>query len=272
MECVNNKYGTNCDIECERGCLNNICDDKGECSCKSGFTGDKCDRCEEGKYGNLCDIKCPVGCENNKCIDDGKCFACKAGENRSNGFSAGYYGEWCDMKCSSNCLHSTCSREYGECSHGCKTGYKGANCSLVISHAVEAQDNKEVTIGVSVGGCSFIIIVILVITIVFLTKRLKRQETANAILRSNIKDSTNMSYAVVRDNELNSNNSVTTPVEVNETAAVYESLTASDGDASRLCSADYSSLELQIIPELQLPEAQTLQVDPSNLYYNVSAK
>ena len=30
------------------------CDDDGACTCKPGFTGDKCDECSPGHFGVLC--------------------------------------------------------------------------------------------------------------------------------------------------------------------------------------------------------------------------
>ena len=36
------------------------CDDKGDCTCKSGFTGSKCNECIPGLDGDNCD-KCAVG-------------------------------------------------------------------------------------------------------------------------------------------------------------------------------------------------------------------
>ena len=49
------------DCKCNpNGSTSMSCDDKGDCTCKSGFTGSKCDECIPGLGGDNCD-KCAVG-------------------------------------------------------------------------------------------------------------------------------------------------------------------------------------------------------------------
>ena len=59
-DCRHGFWGSACQHNCSHGCFNSSCvKDTGVCEtgeCRTGFTGEKCDRCVSGKNGHNCDM------------------------------------------------------------------------------------------------------------------------------------------------------------------------------------------------------------------------
>ncbi|XP_050400298.1 scavenger receptor class F member 1 [Patella vulgata] len=96
--------------ECEKGCLNNVCNStNGVCS----------DGCRAGFYGQRCDRECEKGCIDNACNSaNGVC---------SEGCRAGFYGQRCDSECG-RCRNKPCDKRTGRCTEGCEAGWGGSLC------------------------------------------------------------------------------------------------------------------------------------------------
>ncbi|XP_055956223.1 multiple epidermal growth factor-like domains protein 10 [Patella vulgata] len=106
--CPDGNYGEDCEKKCNINCKDGLCNSTtGNCNtCKSGFTGDKCETCQQGKYGDNCQQNCSTGCLNNNC-------------SKSNGT--------CGSKCSSNCS-AVCDKSSGMCRQ-CKPNTVGPYCN-----------------------------------------------------------------------------------------------------------------------------------------------
>ncbi|XP_055956253.1 multiple epidermal growth factor-like domains protein 10 [Patella vulgata] len=62
------KYGTNCQEICSSGCQDNICTRyNGYCTCKTNFSGNKCESCIQvcTRYNGYC--TCKTNFSGNKC-------------------------------------------------------------------------------------------------------------------------------------------------------------------------------------------------------------
>ncbi|XP_062619897.1 protein draper-like [Saccostrea cucullata] len=88
---------------------------------------------KDGFYGQNCDLTCPLHCQDRRChITNGTCLGCTAGwigEFCNKTCNEGWYGDKCSRHCSFNCQRGVCHNVHGECSYGCKPGWKGSNCS-----------------------------------------------------------------------------------------------------------------------------------------------
>ncbi|XP_055956250.1 cell death abnormality protein 1-like, partial [Patella vulgata] len=103
---------------------NNICTkDNGNCTCKTNFSGNKCDSCTQGRYGTGCyhGTNCKTRCSSN-CTEEcnkstGRCIEC----------ISGIFGDDCNKPCPVNCSE-TCTRDEGKCG-GCKPNTVGLYCN-----------------------------------------------------------------------------------------------------------------------------------------------
>ncbi|XP_065190227.1 uncharacterized protein LOC135821090 isoform X2 [Sycon ciliatum] len=129
LSCVCNRtstYGQYCEKACK--CLNQgRCDNKGECSCPKGFTGDKCQLvvCTHPwvKKNKVCECtarldgpNCTEAC---KCLNDGQCT-----ENGTCICRKGFHGDQCQHTC--KCLNDGQCTENGTCI--CRKGFHGDQC------------------------------------------------------------------------------------------------------------------------------------------------
>lgn len=139
-ECLDNRFGSNCQSFCTDTCiLNGNCFDglegNGSCTCSPGYIGEQCSECEKDHFGSNCQ-SCPVCSEHGECIDgitgSGECV-CSTGWSGAlcDTCATGYYGDLCQYSCSSSCTL------YGKCDDGfsgngtcldCNTGVTGDEC------------------------------------------------------------------------------------------------------------------------------------------------
>uniref|UniRef100_H0ZBT3 Laminin subunit alpha 5 n=1 Tax=Taeniopygia guttata TaxID=59729 RepID=H0ZBT3_TAEGU len=109
----------------------------GQCFCKTGVTGQHCDRCEEGYYGfegcsgcRRCD--CDVGAVGSSChVQSGQC-SCLPGVSgsRCHQCAPGYwgFGQGGCTKC--ECRGGSCDPRSGECT--CPNGLTGKQCDVCL--------------------------------------------------------------------------------------------------------------------------------------------
>uniref|UniRef100_A0A8C3D588 Laminin subunit alpha 5 n=1 Tax=Corvus moneduloides TaxID=1196302 RepID=A0A8C3D588_CORMO len=109
----------------------------GQCFCKTGVTGQHCDRCEEGYYGfegcsgcRRCD--CDVGAVGSSChVQSGQC-SCLPGVSgsRCHQCAPGYwgFGQGGCTKC--ECRGGSCDPRTGECT--CPNGLTGKQCDVCL--------------------------------------------------------------------------------------------------------------------------------------------
>jgi hypothetical protein len=100
LECVDGKWGRNCEKDCPEKCL----------SCISETN---CTKCKVGSYfsDGEC-LNCSINCRNISCnAESGVCdFGCKNG----------YWGKFCKERCLKSCSNRTCDNKNGACGHGSK--------------------------------------------------------------------------------------------------------------------------------------------------------
>ncbi|XP_052765088.1 uncharacterized protein LOC128206565 isoform X2 [Mya arenaria] len=108
---------SHCSQACSVGCVDQLCEDDGECNCTSVFEGATCTTCIQGKYGENCTLNCTY--ENCRCTFDDGCDSCKVG----------YYNTstQCTTSCSNGCVDGECF-ENGNCS--CLPNFNGTTCIL----------------------------------------------------------------------------------------------------------------------------------------------
>ncbi|XP_060570286.1 cell death abnormality protein 1-like [Ruditapes philippinarum] len=100
LECVDGKWGKNCEKDCSDKCLSCISDTN-------------CTKCKDGNYfsDGKC-LDCSTNCQNISCnAESGVCnFGC----------NQGYWGKFCDKHCPDNCFQNKCNVENGMCMPRCK--------------------------------------------------------------------------------------------------------------------------------------------------------
>nr|CAB3263371.1 laminin subunit alpha-2 [Phallusia mammillata] len=123
----------------------------GQCSCRPGVYGRKCDACESGHYLSAEERMC-VACEcdatgslSEQCGADGSCI-CRSGVEgrRCNSCARGYFA-FSELGCiECNCQHTNgnCDTQTGECI--CPTNTHGSECSQCVENAFGID---------SVNGC-----------------------------------------------------------------------------------------------------------------------
>ncbi|XP_066523931.1 stabilin-2 [Hoplias malabaricus] len=135
--CCPGYWGNDC-MECPGSaanpCSNNgVCSDgmggNGTCTCKAGFVGTACEKCDENLYGSTCSNVCT--CKNGLCNSGVK------GDGHCTCFS-GYTGPDCDqelpgcaaLRCKPNAL---CFEDFasGTLRCKCKPGYTGLECTSI---------------------------------------------------------------------------------------------------------------------------------------------
>lgn len=168
-DCIDGRYGENCEFQCEEGCNKTICrKDDGYCGeCKVGYFGDKCEgkcpenckrcnkttgiceECEDGFYGEKCELNCSAHCKEGKCdIVTGEC-QCEeffTGELCDRCID-GHTGENCTEKCAPGCEDGKCERD-GSCN--CTTGFYSLICNETCP---ENCDLNEVNCDKKTGNC-----------------------------------------------------------------------------------------------------------------------
>lgn len=160
-QCKNGWYGSQCQFNCNSGCMNNTCDViSGKCNCRTGFVGDQCENCETGKFGTDCNDSCPDNCHGNKCErKTGSCFRCISSD--FNGAKCSQcahdkHGENCLENCPSTCIQKsgirTCDVTFGHCVLGCIDGYHGSSCNNTCSEFC-IDDLCDQNHGTCIKGC-----------------------------------------------------------------------------------------------------------------------
>nr|XP_022311497.1 uncharacterized protein LOC111116787 isoform X2 [Crassostrea virginica] len=133
--CENDKFGQNCSETCGNCFENKTCNHvNGTCAggCAAGFMTELCNTsCKDGQYGRDCQFNCSGNCLKEEVCDkeNGACESC----------AEGYHGGKCDKRCETGkyglncttncgaCLNDTdCHHVTGNCSSGCKNGWKDA--------------------------------------------------------------------------------------------------------------------------------------------------
>ena len=135
--------------QCSEGCIDGKCDDKnGNCDCKEGYTGPKCDS------------KCEVNCDG--CNQNGTCIKCK--DNK-------YFGPKCETPCD-KCPNGTCTID-GLCinqndncldeqlfgpscnktCNDCKSCDRGGNCTTCNNSFIYGKKCSEKCENCPDGGC-----------------------------------------------------------------------------------------------------------------------
>jgi len=135
-------WGTQCNLTCSSGCVNNTCH-KADGSCV----------CIEGNFGKQCQHECAYTCASSS-LDmnqtlcnhiTGECTHCQTG----------YFGRFCENQCSKSCDQTKCYAEDGNCSMGCILNYYGPRCEFSCSTNCKGTNNWVVcdANGTCLGGC-----------------------------------------------------------------------------------------------------------------------
>ncbi|XP_076448474.1 uncharacterized protein LOC143285136 [Babylonia areolata] len=129
--CKAGQYGSSCDGRCSKGCQDTCDTTDGRCTCKPGWSGYRCEECEDGYYGDQCAETCGL-CAGNRPCDrkTGRCHRCQGSQQMpfcKTMCKAGQYGSSCDGRCSKGC-QDTCDTTDGRCT--CKPGWSGNRCEV----------------------------------------------------------------------------------------------------------------------------------------------
>nr|XP_022311506.1 multiple epidermal growth factor-like domains protein 10 isoform X2 [Crassostrea virginica] len=133
--CETDKFGQNCSETCGNCFENKTCNHvNGTCAggCAAGFMTELCNTsCKDGQYGRDCQLNCSGNCLNMEICDkqNGACESCAEGYQGvkcDDRCETGRYGLNCTRNCGA-CLNDTdCHHVTGNCSSGCKNGWKDA--------------------------------------------------------------------------------------------------------------------------------------------------
>ena len=115
------------------------CYDTGDCICKHGFDGSKCDKCKEGFTGNKCDECKPniTGHDCNQCKPNYFNYPLCQGMSQQILFLKKILPIFSILECVCNSDGSTsldCDEDYGNCS--CKEGFAGIKCHECMPNVV----------------------------------------------------------------------------------------------------------------------------------------
>ncbi|XP_060583622.1 proprotein convertase subtilisin/kexin type 5-like [Ruditapes philippinarum] len=230
-----NKYEDDCSLSCPDNCI----------SCTSYYN---CSICNDGFYNgrqypssDVVAYDCQHACSSNcaTCSGPSSCNTCKNGFYIGRNPENNKYTEDCSISCPDTCdLCDNC--EVGkngsvDCVNSCSVGCENKNCT----YTGECPRCKERFTGVKCDRC------------------------VDATTDTDTRPADVYQPTTVYDTDTH-----TRQADVNQPTSVYESLTATG--VNRF--ADYSSLELQDVPTLELPNDHTVKLDPGVQYYNVSAK
>ncbi|XP_053386861.1 scavenger receptor class F member 1-like isoform X2 [Mercenaria mercenaria] len=223
--CKNRYYGSICQFECSVGCSTGTCKkNDGTCSsCKTGFTGNKCDSCITAKHGANCDLDCPRSCFcENECTSTCKSVKGKRSCNAYDGYCIygcldGFHGEMCDKKCSDKCVNATCLQTTAQCLYGCNEGFSGSQCTQAKKHVRQDGHTTSEMIGATFGAGLFGLLIGIVFTFVFITWKRRRNEKKGDEINGNPGDGIEIMATQDRDVDYE-----------NEMPATYEELKERD--------------------------------------------
>ncbi|KAI8775873.1 multiple epidermal growth factor domains protein 10 isoform X7 [Biomphalaria glabrata] len=145
LGCLPGYFEYDCYRVCENCIYNNCTMDEGLCigGCKKGFQPPSCtDECVNGYYGINCSSQCGARCPKECTKDEGYCLNCQPKT----------YGRNCEKNCF-NCKQEQCDQKTGNCTLGCKDGFKEFDCSLTCSNCKDGKCHQET--GNCTLGCNF---------------------------------------------------------------------------------------------------------------------
>ncbi|XP_062607703.1 protein draper-like isoform X2 [Saccostrea cucullata] len=88
-DCLNGKFGEKCLDDCSPGCTSSCERIMGNCTCKEGWQGYRCNECRQDFYGSDCSKKCSSNCLDGHChAENGSCLG---------GCKSGFFGEQCTL-------------------------------------------------------------------------------------------------------------------------------------------------------------------------------
>ncbi|XP_052763718.1 multiple epidermal growth factor-like domains protein 11 [Mya arenaria] len=193
LSCKDGSYGldSKCDKNCSSGCASNICYNNGTCfRCKSNYTGNTCDSCEDGLYGANCSLQCSQGCEGRACSSrDGTCN-CNTnyrGE-KCDSCIEGRYGLSCSEPCNPGCVLDDCTSINGNCD--CKEYYKGDTCDVCVDGRYghdclstslndEHSETDGPNFGAAVGGVVGAVLVVIAVVVFFILSKQRSKLCCN---------------------------------------------------------------------------------------------
>lgn len=176
--CSSNRFGDECENECDEMCMNDTCDrhtgwcdcgtfnfwsqNDGNCQLCSNGCNEPCKnltgacKCRPGYYDVTCTKHCNKGCLNYTCSVDGTCDM---------GCHDGHYGNRCEVMCHVGC--NACVRETGDCVGDCKPGYQGKTCANSSAHSGGSNYIEETTdtTGIIIGVVISLIIIVLILIV-----------------------------------------------------------------------------------------------------------
>ncbi|KAL3836485.1 hypothetical protein ACJMK2_021917, partial [Sinanodonta woodiana] len=137
MKCKEGRYGDNCTDRCSCSITNtNSCNpENGSCSCKTGWTGSKCQ--EDVPECNNTDLICP---ENSNCLELPGTYLCQC----NIGYIKISNGTCSDIdECGSHpCQNGgNCTNTNGSYTCKCPEGWEGANCTIVDDPCIKGIHN-----------------------------------------------------------------------------------------------------------------------------------
>nr|XP_022307738.1 uncharacterized protein LOC111113741 [Crassostrea virginica] len=153
-ECLDGKYGQNCEEHCSQHCMiSGKCDRvTGHCivGCHPGWKNAQCDQeCSGGMFGPHCNQSCGKCLKNEQCHHiNGSCLnGCDSGYRGTNCVeecTVGLYGANCERLCSPHCREpGVCDRDTGHCKGGCQAGWTQRKCDINCPDGLYGQNCQE---------------------------------------------------------------------------------------------------------------------------------